>query len=147
MMRRTLKVGLVSDRRRGGRLVDLLDQSQHTRFGPGRTRAISTQRPSHVARRTCGGWSCPEPRSAGLFDAGSIGSGLPRLEHLHRAGNGRRDYGALVVFGIASAFDSPVSAALLPAVTSEEQLQRGTALSTGAWQFAAIAGPAVGGLL
>lgn len=56
-------------------------------------------------------------------------------------------YAALAVFGIASAFDSPASAALLPAVTSEEQLQKGTALSTGAWQFAAIAGPAAGGLL
>jgi MFS family permease len=56
-------------------------------------------------------------------------------------------YAALVLFGIASAFDSPASAALLPAVTSEAQLQRGTALSTGAWQFAAITGPAVGGLL
>jgi MFS family permease len=56
-------------------------------------------------------------------------------------------YAALAIFGVASAFDSPASAALLPAVTSEEQLQRGTALSTGAWQFAAIAGPAAGGLL
>jgi MFS family permease len=56
-------------------------------------------------------------------------------------------YAALAVFGVASAFDSPASAALLPAVTSEEQLQQGTALSTGAWQFAAIAGPAAGGLL
>jgi MFS family permease len=56
-------------------------------------------------------------------------------------------YAALVVFGVASAFDSPASAALLPAVTSEEQLQRGTALSTGAWQFAAVAGPASGGFL
>jgi MFS family permease len=56
-------------------------------------------------------------------------------------------YAALALFGVASAFDSPASAALLPAVTSEEQLQQGTALSTGAWQFAAIAGPAAGGLL
>ncbi|HUK01503.1 MAG TPA: MFS transporter [Steroidobacteraceae bacterium] len=56
-------------------------------------------------------------------------------------------YAALAVFGVASAFDSPASAALLPAVTSEEQLQRGTALSTGSWQFAAITGPAAGGLL
>jgi MFS family permease len=56
-------------------------------------------------------------------------------------------YAALAVFGVASAFDSPASAALLPAVTSEEQLQKGTALSTGAWQFAAITGPAAGGLL
>ena len=56
-------------------------------------------------------------------------------------------YAALAVFGIASAFDSPASAALLPAVTSEKQLQQGTALSTGAWQLAAITGPAAGGLL
>ena len=56
-------------------------------------------------------------------------------------------YAALAVFGIASAFDSPASAALLPAVTSEEHLQQGTALSTGGWQFAAITGPAAGGLL
>ena len=56
-------------------------------------------------------------------------------------------YAALIVFGIASAFDSPASAALLPAVASDEQLQRATALSTGAWQLAAITGPAAGGLL
>ena len=56
-------------------------------------------------------------------------------------------YAALALFGVAGAFDSPASAALLPSVTSEEQLQQGTALSTGAWQFAAIAGPAAGGLL
>jgi MFS family permease len=56
-------------------------------------------------------------------------------------------YAVLAVFGIASAFDSPASAALLPAVTSADRLQRGTALSSGSWQFAAIAGPAVGGLL
>ena len=56
-------------------------------------------------------------------------------------------YAALALFGIASAFDSPASAAMLPLVTSEEQFQRGTALSTGAWQFAAITGPAAGGLL
>ncbi len=56
-------------------------------------------------------------------------------------------YLALGAFGIASAFDSPASASLLPAVTSEAQLQRGTALSTGTWQLAAILGPAAGGLL
>ncbi|HEY1726391.1 MAG TPA: MFS transporter [Steroidobacteraceae bacterium] len=59
----------------------------------------------------------------------------------------RTIYAALALFGIASAFDSPASAAMLPAVTSEEQLQHGTALSTGAWQIAAITGPAAGGLL
>jgi MFS family permease len=56
-------------------------------------------------------------------------------------------YAALAVFGVASAFESPASAALLPAVVSEEHLQKGTAMSTGAWQLAEIAGPAAGGLL
>jgi MFS family permease len=56
-------------------------------------------------------------------------------------------YAALALLGIGSAFDSPASAALLPLVTSDAQLQQGTALSTGAWQFAAITGPAAGGLL
>jgi MFS family permease len=56
-------------------------------------------------------------------------------------------YAALALFGVAGAFTNPASAALLPAVTSEEQLQQGMALSTGSWQFAAVAGPAAGGLL
>jgi MFS family permease len=56
-------------------------------------------------------------------------------------------YAALALFGVAGAFTNPASAALLPAVTSEEQLQQGMALATGSWQFAAVAGPAAGGLL
>ena len=55
-------------------------------------------------------------------------------------------FAVLLVFGVAGAFESPASAALLPAVAPEGMLQRATALSTGAWQVAAISGPAIGGL-
>lgn len=53
---------------------------------------------------------------------------------------------ALAVFGTSTAFESPASSALLPGVAPEGMLQRATALSTGAWQVAAISGPALGGL-
>jgi MFS family permease len=55
-------------------------------------------------------------------------------------------FSALAVFGIAGAFESPASSALLPAVAPEGLMQRATALSTGTWQVAAISGPALGGL-
>jgi MFS family permease len=54
---------------------------------------------------------------------------------------------ALVVFGAATAFESPAVSALLPAVAPEGQLQRATAMSSGASQMATIAGPALGGLV
>jgi len=54
---------------------------------------------------------------------------------------------ALVAFGIATAFESPALSALLPAVAPEGGLQRATAISAGASQFAGVAGPAVGGLV
>jgi MFS family permease len=54
---------------------------------------------------------------------------------------------ALVTFGVATAFESPALSALLPAVAPEGGLQRATAISAGASQFACVAGPAVGGLL
>jgi MFS family permease len=53
---------------------------------------------------------------------------------------------AVAVLGIAAAFEGPAAAALLPAVAPGALLPRGTALSTGAWQFAMISGPALGGL-
>ena len=53
---------------------------------------------------------------------------------------------AMAVFGIATAFESPAAAALLPAVAPPGMLQKGTAVSTAAWQVAAISGPALGGL-
>ncbi len=55
-------------------------------------------------------------------------------------------FAAVALFGVATAFESPASSALLPGVTPEGMLQRGTALSTGALQAAAISGPAIGGL-
>jgi MFS family permease len=53
---------------------------------------------------------------------------------------------ALAVFGVSTAFESPASSSLLPGAAPEGMLQRATALSTGAWQVAAISGPALGGL-
>ena len=55
-------------------------------------------------------------------------------------------FAALVVFGTATAFESPAEAALLPGVTPEGMLQKGTALSSAAFQVAVISGPALGGL-
>ena len=56
-------------------------------------------------------------------------------------------FGAIAVLGVADAFESPATAALLSAVTQRSTLQRGAALSSGGLQFATIAGPALGGLL
>ncbi|MFT3730920.1 MAG: MFS transporter [Hyphomicrobium sp.] len=53
---------------------------------------------------------------------------------------------AVALFGVAGAFESPATAALLPGVSPEGMLQRASALSTGVFQLAAIAGPAAGGL-
>jgi MFS family permease len=55
-------------------------------------------------------------------------------------------FAAIAVLGVADAFESPATAALLSAVTGNS-LQRGAALASGAFQIATIAGPAVGGLL
>jgi MFS family permease len=54
---------------------------------------------------------------------------------------------ALVVFGAATAFESPALSALLPAVAPDGKLQRATAISAGASQVATITGPAIGGLV
>jgi MFS family permease len=55
-------------------------------------------------------------------------------------------FAALAVFGTATAFESPAEAALLPGVTPEGMLQKGTALSSAGFQVAVISGPALGGL-
>jgi MFS family permease len=55
-------------------------------------------------------------------------------------------FAAVAVLGAAIAFESPAAAALLPGVTPEGLLQRGTALATGAFQVAMISGPALGGV-
>ena len=54
---------------------------------------------------------------------------------------------AVAVFGIATAFESPAAAALLPGVAPAGMLQRATAIASGAFQVGAISGPAIGGLL
>jgi MFS family permease len=56
-------------------------------------------------------------------------------------------YAALVVLGIAIAFESPAGSALLPGVAPEGMLQRAAALSSGTMQVAMIGGPALGGLI
>jgi MFS family permease len=55
-------------------------------------------------------------------------------------------YAAVAVFGAARSFESPAVAALLPGVVPDGLLQRGTAISSGAFQTATIIGPAFGGL-
>lgn len=55
-------------------------------------------------------------------------------------------FAAVALFGIASAFESPAEAALLPSVAPQGMLQRATAVSTGAFQAAMISGPALGGV-
>ena len=53
---------------------------------------------------------------------------------------------ATFIIGIAGAFESPATAALLPLITPQGSLQRATAISSGAAQIATIAGPTLGGL-
>jgi MFS family permease len=55
-------------------------------------------------------------------------------------------FGAIAVLGAASAFESPAGSALLPAVVPAGSLQRGAALSSGAYQAAAITAPALAGI-
>ena len=55
-------------------------------------------------------------------------------------------FAAVAVVGIAKAFESPASSALLPGVVPEGMLQKGTAISSAAFQIAVITGPALGGL-
>jgi MFS family permease len=54
-------------------------------------------------------------------------------------------FAAVVIFGTTIAFESPAAAALLPNVVPDGTLQKGTAITTGAFQVAMIGGPALGG--
>ncbi|WP_342728239.1 MFS transporter [Bradyrhizobium sp. B097] len=54
-------------------------------------------------------------------------------------------FAATFVLGIAGAFESPATAALLPLIAPQGALQRATAISSGAAQVATITGPALGG--
>jgi MFS family permease len=49
------------------------------------------------------------------------------------------------VLGAAAAFESPASSALMTGVTPQGLLQKGAAISSGAYQVAAISAPALGG--
>jgi MFS family permease len=55
-------------------------------------------------------------------------------------------FAAVAALGAVTAFESPAAAALLPGVVPDGMVQRGTALSTSAFQVAAIGGPALGGI-
>lgn len=55
-------------------------------------------------------------------------------------------FAIVLVFGIGTAFSSPASAALMTGVSPEGMLQKATALATGTFEAATIAGPALGGL-
>jgi MFS family permease len=54
---------------------------------------------------------------------------------------------SIAILSIATAFESPTSAALLPGVVPEGMFQRGAALNTALSQMASIGGPALGGLI
>ena len=54
-------------------------------------------------------------------------------------------YVAVALLGIATAFESPATAALLTGVAPKGNFQRAAALSTGMFQVAVISGPAIGG--
>jgi MFS family permease len=55
-------------------------------------------------------------------------------------------FAAMALFGVATAFENPAAAALLPGVAPEGMLQKGTAVYSATWQIATISGPALGGL-
>jgi MFS family permease len=54
-------------------------------------------------------------------------------------------FAAVAVIGIAKAFESPAASALLPGVTPEGMLQKGTAIASAVFQMSVITGPAIGG--
>lgn len=56
-------------------------------------------------------------------------------------------FGILIVLGTARAFWNPAAQSLAPNLVPSEALASAITLNMSAWQFSAIAGPAVGGLL
>ncbi len=56
-------------------------------------------------------------------------------------------YGVLIVLGSIRAFAAPASWALLPGLVSGEQLPRAIGMSSGTFQAATVAGPALGGMI
>jgi len=55
-------------------------------------------------------------------------------------------FAVVLVFGIGTAFSGPAGAALMTGVSPEGMRQKATALATGTFEAATIAGPALGGL-
>ncbi len=56
-------------------------------------------------------------------------------------------YLALALLGVGRSFYGPAVSSLLPRIVGPERLSRGVAMQAGAWQTAAIGGPALTGLL
>src|SRR5262245_2419469 len=56
-------------------------------------------------------------------------------------------YGCLAVVGVARAFSAPALRTILPQVLAPAQLAHVNAWMSAAWEIAAVAGPAVAGLL
>jgi MFS family permease len=56
-------------------------------------------------------------------------------------------YGCVLLSGIARAFQGPLRSAILPSIVSSEMLPTAVTWQGGAWQLAAVIGPAVAGLL
>ena len=77
-----------------------------------------------------------EAVGAGFLAWGSIGGWLT-VEEM---------FAVVLVFGIGTAFSGPASAALMTGVSPEGMRQKATALATGTFEAATIAGPALGGL-
>lgn len=56
-------------------------------------------------------------------------------------------YGALLVLGFSRAFYGPAVQSLLPRIVGTDRLSRAVATQSGAWQVAAVSGPALAGAL
>jgi MFS family permease len=56
-------------------------------------------------------------------------------------------YGCVLLAGIARAFQGPLRGAILPSVVPTEMLPKAVTWQGGAWQLAAVIGPAVAGLM
>jgi MFS family permease len=56
-------------------------------------------------------------------------------------------YGCILVSGIARAFQAPARNALLPSLVPAEVLANAVTWNSGAWQLAAVIGPAIGGAM
>ena len=56
-------------------------------------------------------------------------------------------YGCLLLIGVAVAFNSPASSTLIPQTVPESLFENAATWESGAWQLAAVLGPALGGFV